>query len=218
MSNESLLAPTFLFRFAAPLRYKQQVWSPTETKLGDSFRIPCFGELEARPMFADVRGAWNAQGMSFVVRVTGKRQTPWCRANKLDDSDGLHLFIDTRDTHNIHRASRFCHHFIFLPFGAGAGYERPVASLVDIHRAREHPKPIGHDVLEVRGHKRHDGYVLQAHIPRQALTGYEPDDHPRLGFTYGVLDREFGWQTMSVGAEFRFQEDPSLWSTLELAT
>ncbi len=216
MSNEVLLAPTFLFRFSAPLSSRKQIWSKSETKLSEAFRLPSFGELEQRPRFADVRAAWNRQGLTFLVRVTGKQQTAWCRANKIDDSDGLHLFIDTRDTHNIHRATRFCHHFIFLPFGDGPDYSQPVARLVDIHRARENPKPIAGNALQVRSQKRIDGYLLEAHIPAAALTGFAPDDHPRLGFTYGVMDRELGWQTFSVGTEFRFQEDPSLWGTLEL--
>jgi len=31
-----------------------------------------------------------------------------------------------------------------------------------------------------------------------------------------VVDRELGWQTFSVGPEFPFVEDPSLWGSLEL--
>jgi hypothetical protein len=41
-------------------------------------------------------------------------------------------------------------------------------------------------------------------------------EHPRLGFCYAVMDRELGWQTFTVGPEFPFAEDPSLWGTLEL--
>jgi hypothetical protein len=33
-----------------------------------------------------------------------------------------------------------------------------------------------------------------------------------------VVDRELGWQTFTVGPEFPFVEDPSLWGTLELTT
>ena len=29
------------------------------------------------------------------------------------------VWIDTRNTQNIHRAGRFCHRFAFLPVGAG---------------------------------------------------------------------------------------------------
>jgi hypothetical protein len=39
-----------------------------------------------------------------------------------------------------------------------------------------------------------------------------------LGFSYAVMDRELGWQTFTVASEFPFDEDPSLWGTLELVT
>jgi hypothetical protein len=68
----------------------------------------------------------------------------------------------------------------------------------------------------VRSEKRIDGYLLQACVPAEALTGFDPAEHGRLGFTYAVVDRELGWQTFSIGPEFPFVEDPSLWGTLEL--
>ena len=46
--------------------------------------------------------------------------------------------------------------------------------------------------------------------------GFEPAEHPRLGFTYAVIDRELGEQTFSVGRPMPYDEDPSLWATLEL--
>ena len=53
-------------------------------------------------------------------------------------------------------------------------------------------------------------------IPADCLTGFDPADYPRLGFSYAVVDRELGWQTFSVGPEYPIQEDPTLWGTMEL--
>ena len=50
----------------------------------------------------------------------------------------------------------------------------------------------------------------------KAITGFDPQEHPRLGFTYAVIDRELGEQTLTVGSPMPYQEDPSLWATLEL--
>ncbi len=61
-----------------------------------------------------------------------------------------------------------------------------------------------------------NGYQLSAFIPAGALTGFQPEEHPRLGFTYFLFDREFGEQSFSLGSEFPFAADPSLWGTLEL--
>lgn len=214
--TEPLLASTFLFRFSAPCRRRVPIWSPRGISLDDTYRLPSFGELDGRAAFADIRGAWSEQGLTFAVRVAGKQQPLWCRASRIEDSDGLQVWIDTRDTHTIHRASRFCHQFAFLPAGGGPGQDEPVAQMLLINRAREQPKPIAAQALQVRSELRRDGYVLQAHLAAAALTGYDPTEHPRLGFTYAVLDRECGCQTFSVGPGFPFQEDPSLWGTLEL--
>jgi hypothetical protein len=70
--------------------------------------------------------------------------------------------------------------------------------------------------LKALSRRSSDGYVLDAMIPAGALTGYDPPEHPRLGFNYLVIDRELGEQTLSVGSPMPFQEDPSLWATLEL--
>jgi hypothetical protein len=71
--------------------------------------------------------------------------------------------------------------------------------------------------LQIRSEKRVDGYVMEALIPAEALTGWGPTDHPKLGFAYAVIDRELGMQTYTIGTEFPFESDPSLWATLELA-
>ena len=214
--SQPLLASSFLFRFSVPCRRSDKIWSVKGLKLDETYRIPSFGELDERPVFADLRIAWNIAGVSFSLRVTGKSQTPWCRASRIEDSDGLNLWIDTRDTHNIHRASRFCHQFVFLPFGGGRSQDEPVARLVTINRARENPKSVGDTVFRALSSRLGNGYEMQGHIPAEAMTGYDPAEHPRLGFCYAVIDRELGWQSFSLGPEFPFTEDPSLWGTLEL--
>jgi len=219
MMTEQLLAPTFLFRFSIPCQRREAIWDEKAgIELDDACRLPSFGaQLEGKPNFADVRVAWNDGGLYFTVEVSGKKQTPWCRRDRAEDSDGLQLWVDTRDTHNIHRASRFCHRFVFLPAGEGRGYDQPLEAQLLINRARENAAPVPEKVLKVRSEKRVDGYLLQCHIPAQAMTGFDPADYSRLGFFYLVQDRELGWQTFSVDNTFPFDEDPSVWGTLELA-
>ncbi|HEX5103130.1 MAG TPA: hypothetical protein VFV87_04935, partial [Pirellulaceae bacterium] len=154
--------------------------------------------------------------LALNVAVRGKEQPPWCRDSKIEDSDGVQLWIDTRNTQNIHRAGRFCHRFAFLPVGSGRRLDEPTAALLAINRAKESPREIDPRQLLVRAERTTDGYLLQAHVPAETLTGYSPADQPALGFTYAVMDRELGWQTFSVGQELPFSEDPSLWGTLDL--
>ena len=91
-----------------------------------------------------------------------------------------------------------------------------MAQCLAINRAKEHARPIQPKQLNVRGKIQADGYLLEVNIPGDALTGFDPQEHPRLGFTYAVIDRELGEQTLTVGSPLPYQEDPSLWATLEL--
>ncbi len=213
---EQLVPPTFLFRLAVPCHYQRQLWSGKGVRLGPKYRLPELGALDGKKQFAELRLAWNGKGIAFQLRVAGKSQRPWCRESRVEDSDGLQLCIDTRDTHTIHRASRYCHRFAFTPTGGGAKNQRPLALWLPINRAKEDPK-VQSGGLRVASELHADGYSLQGHIPHTALTGYDVDEYPRLGFFYAVIDRELGWQTFSLGTEFPILEDPSLWGTLELA-
>ncbi len=214
--SEQLVPQRLLFRFAVPCYRCEQLWTAQGTGLSDQHRLVGLAELEGRPLFAEVYAGWSEQGLAFKVQVTGKRRSLWCRTGQPEESDGLHLWIDTRDVHNSHRASRFCHRFVFLPTGLGGLLNAPHAELLAINRAREHPKHIDPRHLGVRSQVRSDGYLLECFLPAKTMTGYDPAEHPRLGFTYAVLDRELGEQTFSVGSPLPYQEDPSLWATLEL--
>jgi hypothetical protein len=239
-----LLPTRFLFRFAAPCRYHDPLWTDQGAQLDETYRLLSLVELEGQTAWADVRAAWSEAGLVFAVRVSGKHQPPWCRAGRPEDSDGLQVWIDTRDVHNVHRASRFCHRFVFLPGETGkrgtgpicrrptlrvgarpsgashkldlSPFSQPVAESLPIHRAREQPQPVAKGSLQARCQQVADGYILEAFLPAEVLTGFDPAEHSRLGFTYAVLDRELGEQTFTVGSPMPYQEDPSLWATLEL--
>jgi hypothetical protein len=214
---EPLLPASFLFRYSVPCRYLPEGNESKGRALSEAYRLPNFTPLDGGPEGPEVRGGWNASGLTFSLEVTGKLQLPWCRDNRIEDSDGLHVWIDTRDTHNIHRAGRFCHYFVFLPTGGGGRLEEPVAEQLWINRARENARAVRPGMLRATSEKRRDGYFLEARIAAAALTGFDPVEHPRLGFTYCIADREIGLRTFNCGPEFPFRDDPSLWATLELA-
>jgi hypothetical protein len=215
MSND-LIAPSFLFRYSLPLKRSTVDW-PASASLGDQHKLLNFTGLDDARQFADVRAAWHERGLVFSVCVKGKKHPPWCRADRCEESDGFHLWIDTRDTKNIHRASRFCHHFVFLPGGGGNRLGEPVAEQVLINRARENANPVRPGVLRVQSEKRVDGYRLDCYVPDGALTGFDPDDYSRLGLFYAVIDRELGEQTLAYSGDVPFREDPSVWCTVELS-
>ena len=211
-----LINPGALFRYRFPLSRFQGSWERGGVELPESAKIPTFAELAGKRPFADVRGAWNDSGLFFTAQVTRKQQVSWCREGMAAESDGLHVWIDTRDTHTIHRASRFCHRFMAAPIGAGKAGIDPYAFMLPINRAREAPKTMTNSRLPVVSKRLPDGYWLALHLPTTVLSGFAPDEQPRLGFFYQVVDRELGSQCWNLGTEFPFAEDPSLWGTLDL--
>ena len=220
MSDEpqlnTLVSPRFLFQFAVPVRPLA-----AEGPLDGAYALPDLAALDAgtpsaERRFAEVRLAWSPEGLTLAVLVAGKSQPVWCRDSRTEDSDGVQVWIDTRATHNIHRASKFCHRFVLLPTGGGRQGAEPVAEQLLINRARENARPTRPRDLQVTSQVKRDGYRLAAFLPAVALGGYDPDQHPRLGFNYAVYDRELGLQTFAAGPGMPYDEDPSCWATLEL--
>ena len=71
-------------------------------------------------------------------------------------------------------------------------------------------------LLKAASRPSRNGYELDIWIPTECLQGYDRDSNPLMGFYYSVRDAELGEQFLTVGREYPFDHDPSLWSTLEL--
>ena len=186
-------------------------------ELPEKFVLPYFGEFEGQRQFADVRVGWHEKGLYVSANIEGKKQSLWCRETQLMESDGLQLWIDTRDTHNIHRASKFCHWMLLMPTGGGGDKSRTMTSMLKINRAKEDSPNINRAKVDLASKVRKDGYKISAFIPAECLHGWDPVDHRTIGFNYAVVDRELGWQTLAIGPELPVAEDPSLWQSLSLA-
>ncbi len=223
----------FLFHFCFSCFRAKELWKGNAAPLDERFRLASTEELEQgeiegkviKPVTPTVSGqvdfrvGWNEKGLAIALIVSGKSSPPWSRQSQPEESDGLHLCIDTRDVRNVHRATRFCHRLILLPGGtggSGGNTEKPSAVWVPIHRAKNHPNPVAVGRIQVRATFFEGGYRLDAMIPSDVLTGFEPDEHSRLGFHYVLIDREIGPRYLSVGPPFPHDQDPSLWPTLEL--
>lgn len=218
MNDSPLIAPTFLFRFCAPVRRfdleREQL--PARLKLGPEYALPNFRELEKRTSFGELRMAWAPRGLLFRLSVRGKQQTAWCRESRPEDSDGLQVLIDTRDTKTIHRAGRFQHSFFLLPQGSGRNFGDGIGVPMALPRCRELPGPAPAGSLQVRSRAVKDGYTMEALVGASAMTGWDPSEHGQIGFSYLLRDRELGIQSFTIGDEFGFVADPSLWGSLSL--
>lgn len=209
----------FVFHVAHPCRYLKGI--PREDAddlldLPETCRLENFAGMDGQRNFADVRLAWNEFGLGLQVRVTGKDLAPQCDASHPAASDGVTLWVDTRDARTGHRATRYCHQFYFLPSGGGPDRDEPVFAQAKIHRALQDAPAAAADAVPFRCRFIRGGYAIEAFLPAGVLNGFDPEQNPRLGIYYAVRDAELGEQVLGVGSEFPYAEDPSLWGVLDL--
>lgn len=215
--SAKLIDSALLFRFRlhawkVSIPFSDRLW-----QLPDEARVPELGvELSHQKRFADVRLAVGPDALLFQVKVDGKRQFPWCRESRLEDCDGLHLWLDTRNSGDVHRATRYCHRFVCCPMGRGPKGDMPFALWSPINRARDNSLPPEEKLLATRSKLRPDGYDLNCAIHFSALSGFDKADFPIIGFYYAVVDRELGWQSLGLSPPLPVVEDPSLWGELRI--
>ncbi|MGE3807833.1 MAG: hypothetical protein AB7K24_24480 [Gemmataceae bacterium] len=209
---------SFLLRVAYPCRYLKKM--PDEGDrlfdLPETYRVPFLGGMDRKQPFADVRLAWNELGIGLQVEVTGKEQELKGDATRPRSSDGVTVWIDTRDARTSHRASRYCLQFHLLPTGGGPESDQPGLVQAKINRALQDAPHVPAGAVPFRVQHRKSGYLLEAFFSAPVLSGYDPELNRRLGFFYAVRDAELGEQLLSLAGEFPYWEDPSLWSVLEL--
>ena len=195
-------------------RHRQGIRFSTSTKRR---RWPIWARSTARARLPASAPVGTRAGIGFRVEVDGKKMPVAEIPDEPTESDGFQLWLDTRNTQSIHRASRFCHHFVFLPGTGGKRGESATAQQLVLSRwPKKMPRLNRAGLLRVASRVSKGGYVLDAWIPAESLHGYDPDANPLLGFYYVVRDAELGEQFLAVGRDFPFDHDPSLWSTLEL--
>ena len=184
--------------------------------LPDSCALPDLGALEGRPSWARVRVGYDASGLGIAFEVIDKAGPISPEPGRPSGFDGVQAWIDTRDTRNVHRATRFCHRFVAsLVPGKGRSLEVHVEQK-PIARAVADAPSTGLGSIQARAERTLSGWRLELFLPAESLHGFDPETNRRLGFGYQVTDPDRGDQFLGVGREFPVGEDPSLWSTLLL--
>ena len=215
----SQLVPNrFLFKFEFPLHHCARA-PKIDGRAEDwdsRFLLPPLYELDGEKPVGAVYAAWNEAGLYVACRVEGKREQPHCEPARFWKSDGLRLMTDMRDTRTIHRATRFCQQFYFLPAGGGPERDDPVAGSAAIHRATEESPIVPAGTITIAARLRDAGYSLTAYLPAKALHGFDPAEHQRIGFFYMLEDSELGKQSLTVGDDLNWWIDPSTWPTAVL--
>lgn len=206
------------FRFEIPLRHTKRP-PAIDGDLRDwteEYRVPLTGLLDNREPFAPVYLAWDDNGLYVACRVAGKRTPLRCDPRSFWKGDNLRLCVDMRDARDIKRATRFCQQFYFLPTGGGQSGTEPTAASAEIHRARENAPPVKPGRIKIASVVTRGGYTLEAHIPADCLSGFDPTEHRRIGLYYMLEDQDHGQQFLTVGDPLNWWIDPSTWATAVL--
>jgi hypothetical protein len=218
--TKTLLPQAFWFRLAVPCLHREGIplldGRHQLLDLPDSCALPDLGGLEGRTSWAEVRLAWNTGGLGIAVQAQGLSDSQLAPDRPEGFAD-VQLWVDTRDTRDISRASRFCHRF-----SASLRLRMPGRKL----EVEVVPRPIARAVADAplcqpgliasRAELARAGWSLEVFLPAQALNGFDPETNRRLGFAYQVSDHARDAQFLGVGRDFPIGENPSLWATLEL--
>lgn len=212
-----VLDPSILVKLRFQAHRLERSFSSRPESLPDEAILPCLStELAGMPKFAQVRLAVGTDAIFLQCDVQGKKHLPWCRDSRLEDSDGLHFWIDTRHTRDVQRATKYCSRFGFLPMGSGPKADLPYVGWAPIHRAKDNPPPPPWNLMTIRSRISDGRYRIVSAIQFDALHGLDRNDFPVVGFYFVVLDRELGWQSLSVAPDGSAMENPNLWAQLIL--
>jgi hypothetical protein len=220
MAAKQLLPQAFWFRIAVPCpQIKNMPLGGRGGRLLDlpeSSALPDLKQLEGTTSWAQVRVGWNPGGLGIAVLAEG------VSAEQRDGTrpEGfavVEIWVDTRDTRNVARATRFCHRFTaVLKGGKSRGHLDVQVAQQKIGRANADAPMRSPDLILARAELFPTSWILELFLPAEALNGFDPELNRRLGVAYKVADFVREDQYFTVGADFPVGENPSLWSTLEL--
>jgi hypothetical protein len=209
----------FAFRFEWPVK-RLPAWNANATDwvpTTDEFLLNR-PQVAASPPPSNMRlyVGWNPQGLGVRCVVDGLTSPPESNPLRATETDGLQVWIDTRNTQNVHRATRFCHHYCCLP---ATGKDRRTAQVIQqpIARAREEQSISEPGAIPCRSRIDNTFYSLEVWFPASVLEGFDPAASPKLGFYCRLLHHGMPDHFLTVGLDFPIDADPSLWQTLVLS-
>lgn len=174
------------------------------------------GMLDGNDQLIRVRAAWNDRGLGFSFEHLAKVGEISPDPSRPGGLDQVQVWVDTRDTRTVHRATRFCHRFAI---GLQRANGRALGTLVTqkpIARALADPPLTKGSLVEARAERTVAGYRLELFLPAEALQGFDPAENRRLGLAWQVTDPDRGEIYSALGRDFPVGDDPSLWATLVL--
>lgn len=175
------------------------------------YLLPDMSALTGETTFAEVAIGWSKEGLEFLALI----RQPFLRTAypQYEKADSLELCFDTRDVKTSGYNTRFCHHFFFLP----EAVEGVQAGELTKFRTEDAHELCNGSELQIKTTLKSNQYLIQGFIPANCLFGYDPEQFDRMGMTYRINRANGSPQQFSVLAEdYKFQEQPSLWSSVRL--
>lgn len=214
MSEEQVwsLSPINFFQLQCNCLYLPPAPFPSFTaKNCRKYLLPNTAALCAEEPFANTAIGWNHEGIEiFVVTQLESVQPQYPNIMR---GDSVEIFIDTRDVKTSGFNTRFCHHFFFLP----EAVEGTIAGEITKFRTEDVHELCNATDLKITTIRNRSGYQMNIFIPSECLHGYDPEQIKRLGFTYRINRSRGMPQHFSVtSGEYQIEQQPSLWSTLNL--
>ena len=215
---ELLGDPSWLFDLGFPIQQLGgRISKPDqlEWKLKDECLIPAFSSLNGSRRFAEAYIAWSSAGIFFQVSLKANGQdiaetkaTPVMNRSYL-----CSLYLDTRWSPDVRRATSFCHRFDFILMRPtrSSPQQRGHGELTPIQRARAAPAEVHPKDISVATFLQPGGYEIKAFLPAETLTGYSPEEFQDVGVFYTINDLMYGNQIMARTLQSPYFEDPSVW-------
>ncbi len=213
-----IVPPSFLFQYQLSIPRMDDLprKKGRRLQLPDTARVFVPATMNEGAAVLDVRLAWNPDGLGMELIVHGKKQELSGRRHDLKHSDHVLVFIDTRHTANVHRATQFCTSLQILPSDEAAD-DGPTVQFVDIAQQRGTHREQDAKKVVVAVESVSDGYRLELWIPAVQIPGFaETPEIGHLGFYVVVEDTELGQLPLSIGDDFPIALDPSTWLQLNL--
>jgi hypothetical protein len=205
------ISPVNFFQFKLECPFIEGSFQNLASKSLSKYFLPSLSDLCDETSFAKVALGWNYEGMEIFVSIT----QPFRSVNypNITSGDSLELFFDTRDVKTSGFATKFCHHFFFLP----ESFEGISAGELTRFRTEDVHELCQSSLLKVKTDIKKSEYSMNISIPAICLFGYDPEQFDRLGFAYR-LNRAGGHpQHFCVTSnDYAIEQHPSLWSSVRL--
>ena len=176
--TKALLPQSFWFRVAATCPRVEEIPRRDPKKplveLPPAGRLPEGARLEGRSPWAEVRVGWNPGGLGVLVQADGLGD-PKLNPDRPEGFADVQLWVDTRDTRDVSRATRFCHRF-----AASIRLQRPGRNLVvevahkPIARAVADPPLTRAGQIESAPELLRDGWTSRSFCPHRCSTASTP--------------------------------------------